>query len=534
MNVRLFHIILFFLLTGSTVFGQPWHILATPGGPSNDIPGVLVQLPDGDLILGMSFSDSLILSDTTIVSLGDRDAAWLRIDTITGSEQLFATGSSPLEDLVDAAVVHRSGNLTTSGRYWLEGTFGDTSLIARSGRSIFLNHYDPDGRLIWGQSIDGAVLKASTDLRTDLLDNIYLCGFFSDTLFVTGDTLIANGNSDAFLFRFQPNGTLDRAVSWGGTDNVRALGMGIDPAGFLTVGGVFDDTLFIGDTLLTANTRDRDLFIIQWDELGTLQWVRKAGGVFDKDLSGLEVDSFGNILLAGHLRGVMRLDDSTQIQSSTIEPDLFLLGYRPDGTLYLAQTFPGTGEDQALDMQLYGDVLSVSGFFEDSLYLDNFSIFSPNTFDGFFMQVDPQTGRGMSLYLLATDELILPELLNRGPKLWIGGAYSGMGLTTELSLPPAMEFDLFIVRPEADVVSTEDYFLKDPFLVFPNPATSLINIDANGRNIEAIQLFDMQGRFIKTAASTSIPVEHLPMGNYVLRWTHENNRFQRLISIIRN
>lgn len=66
--------------------------------------------------------------------------------------------------------------------------------------------------------------------------------------------------------------------------------------------------------------------------------------------------------------------------------------------------------------------------------------------------------------------------------------------------------------------------------IFPNPANDKIYFK-NISNIEKVNLFDMNGKLIKTTKTNdnSIDISHLPKGNYVLEIVTDNNRIKTKI-----
>ncbi len=353
------------LVYGSTLISY------TPDGQQlwtrNVRANAAVPVADGFLIAG-GFADSLVI-DTLTAYETDGSAAylakldfdgkvqWVRhwggLDTSVGikntindllvlNNQIYATGR-----FVDTMVV----GTDTLGSYTLASVTGQ-------GGDAFLARFDmmglPDTALRMGFGNDdyGQALADDDD------DNVYLLGYFTDTIQIGIDTLYATGSlsgfnedyPDYFLTRLNGMLTPDWAMNFGSPSNDACPGdLPFDllaHAGRLFVSGTFHPGAEIGSLLLTP--------------IGTA--CAPAAGLVSIDTSGVP-------LWARQI---------ASFQQTGERAEAWDIHAAPDGTLYWAGTAPDS---------------SLTSLSSDTLFTNNV------TQDGFFSHLDT-AGNWLSIKLL--------------------------------------------------------------------------------------------------------------------------------------
>ncbi len=106
---------------------------------------------------------------------------------------------------------------------------------------------------------------------------------------------------------------------------------------------------------------------------------------------------------------------------------------------------------------------------------------------------------------------------------------------TQLVQPLARVNDTIYVDPSVNKVPDID--LNKYFKVYPNPATTLLNVYSNDINIQYVDIFDIAGKqLVHLKVNTNqiaLPVESLPQGIYQLRCISEKGIFNRAIEIVK-
>ena len=260
------------------------------------------------------------------------------------------------------------------GEDWHEGKWGD----------VFLSKFDSNGNFIWARTWGGNYEEAGFSTKTDYLGNIYIGGYFENTVdFDPGpgeDNHSSSGpfpyqDPDAFLSKFDPDGNFIWARTWGGSNDDFAYGITIDQAG-IYVTGLFSDKMVDFDPGPNNDQHSTegscDVFLSKFDLDGSHIWAETWGGGGSDQGLGVVV-AVDSVYVVGDFEGQVDFSPGmgALIRFSNGESDAFLSKFNKDGVPYSARTWGGTGEDfaSAVTMDSAGDVY-VSGSFENVVDLD--------------------------------------------------------------------------------------------------------------------------------------------------------------------
>jgi subtilisin family serine protease len=193
-------------------------------------------------------------------------------------------------DEAKGIAVDALGNSYVTG--WTDGELGGS-------RDAWLSKYDSNGILQWKKLLSSSVSNENTgyDISKGAITlgqdgAVYLTGY------TQGNLDGANrGQADAFVAKFDSNGdrVWVRQVGSGAWDE--ANGAAADSDGNVYIAGITQGKL--GD----AQQGDKDAWVAKFNSNGTRQWVQQLGTVASDEALGVAVDAEGRVYLAGHTRG---------------------------------------------------------------------------------------------------------------------------------------------------------------------------------------------------------------------------------------
>jgi hypothetical protein len=280
------------------------------------------------------------------------------------------------------------------GNVWLTGYFkgavdfdpgSDTDIQGEGVSGAFLSKYDSSGE--YQMSYTWSTVGGGNDIQIDNSDNVYVTGSFRGTIdFDPGDGEdLRDGGSngyDAFLLELNNSGEFVRALIWGdqniSVDTGKALAL--DPSGDIFVAGSFSKTVdFDPGPAEVKRTAfgDKDMYIVKFNSLGELTWVKTWGSIEYWDREGIEdiaLDEMsGDVYVGGYFKDPVDFDpsDSVLMRSSAGLEDAFLSKFDPDGSLVWVKTWGGGDSDEAHGVAVGpdGSVL-VTGFFKGKVDFD--------------------------------------------------------------------------------------------------------------------------------------------------------------------
>jgi hypothetical protein len=169
---------------------------------------------------------------------------------------------------------------------------------------------DPVPVMFWGRYFGGPADDNSNYISLDSKNNIVLTGTTGTltTNFATSGAHQASiqGQSDAYIARFNSNGTLLWATYYGGSKSENSYNITIDPKDNIIICGSTGSSTGIAtpgtyDTVYDNDSTDfDDAFVSKFDSSGTLLWGTYYGGESEDRAYAVNLDLNGNIVLVGY------------------------------------------------------------------------------------------------------------------------------------------------------------------------------------------------------------------------------------------
>jgi hypothetical protein len=273
------------------------------------------------------------------------------------------------------------GNIYVAGTYVGKTHFGGTELSA-NGRDIFIVKYDPQGKVVWAKSVGGFGDDFGNALAVDKDGNCILAGSFVGKIAFGPDTLISHGMHDMFVAKFDSKGTSIWARSAGGNYSDHATTLALDKNGNIYIGGFFKDTMwFSPDDLITGKrVTNFDMFIAKYNGKGALKWAKEISGSSYYAPEGIAIAARpkGDLYVTGHYQGEAHFESKTLTNNGTF--GMFLAHYNDDGELMWVRSASkdgslAMGKCVALDKD--GNIY-VAGTFSSSVVFDTITATSKN------------------------------------------------------------------------------------------------------------------------------------------------------------
>ncbi len=217
------------------------------------------------------------------------------------------------------------------GSFWGTVIFGKDTMTSNGGTDIFIVKYGPDKKLVWAVKEGGRKNDAGFGLCLDDLGNICITGYFSNTAsFGFGSAHPINrGGYDIFITKYGPSGNLLWVKRQGGSGFDAGYDIAADKSGNVFVTGFFSDTLTIAGVQHVSVGR-RDAFVAKYDKNGNFIWFKQGGGAKDDYGDSISIDSAGNIVVEGMYIDQATFDGET-VDECFLGPHDFYAVYDPSG-----------------------------------------------------------------------------------------------------------------------------------------------------------------------------------------------------------
>ncbi|MEX2316817.1 MAG: SBBP repeat-containing protein [Pirellulales bacterium] len=195
--------------------------------------------------------------------------------------------STPERDLASGAAADGLGNIFITGE-----TYGALSGSSHGAGDAILSRYDAAGNRHWTINFGSDSYDIGLGVSTDNLGNAYVAGGLHGHLGVIGQEM-----AEAFLHKYNADGTLTWARSFGTTTTDQAQDVVAD-----RLGNVFVAGLTLG-SLAGTNAGGGDVFVSKFNVLGDQLWTRQIGSNKFDGVSAAAADGLGNVYATGATTG---------------------------------------------------------------------------------------------------------------------------------------------------------------------------------------------------------------------------------------
>jgi len=287
---------------------------------TGDDEGLSLKYKNGSIYFSGEFGNTINLDTFSISSNGLSDAFIARIDT-SGTVIWIRTAGGTGYDSASGVTVDDNGNIYISGTFSDSVNFGPFQVISNGGDDIFICKYDSAGTEQWIRTMGGVSDDQGSKLATDHSGNVYIVCRISYDFSI--DSFSFFGYRGFMILKFDSNGSfkwLNQAyAAWdSGWSNIIT-----DNNDNLFLCGEFSDTVFIeNDTIIGTGMSTYQGCIARYTTDGHMVWFKYNTG-WGACMPACIYASNDSVLWAtGMFSGLVLLDD--QILSPTGGNDIFV------------------------------------------------------------------------------------------------------------------------------------------------------------------------------------------------------------------
>lgn len=441
-------------------------------------------------------------------------------------------------------------------------------------RGVELKKYDVSGKLTWMKSFNGALFNVSTDI----VDNVYIIGTFTNTMVFDSFSLTSKGEEDIFILKLNPTGNAIWMKQIGSISRDVAGDININDSKIFVTGATHDTTLF--GQIVYPKTADLDMFIARFDLNGNIQQVKIAGQLQADPYTasiGQEIknDALGNIIVLATICGMITIDTSIindYYATYVLKLDTSLnivwkkfvmsglgtgagnLRINSIGEIFLIDLYDGhyveTGRLRKISANglviqtlftvssgfLYGmDIDSLSNvYFTGMRYKSTFNGNSPPKW---YFEIGKLSTVG-SLIWLMQDSSLSPRAGHSIASLSNNSCYvSGMFhdkivlKDTLIGILGVNNYFLAILDANVFTLVKELNSEQDIMIIYPIPSSGIFNVKLNNETLNStICVYDLLGNCLlkkdcRNDASQNIDLSYQPKGVYLIEIVGDGKRY---------
>jgi len=204
----------------------------------------------------------------------------------------------------NAVAVDANGDVIVAGTFSGETDFGGTSINV-SNTEVFVAKLDGgSGNLVWAVSGGGLGDQGVTDVVVDGNGNIQVSGITQTAVYFGANSYTPVGTQDSFVLTLSSTGSFLSVDGYGVANEVVVIrNLAMDANNQLFIGGTFSGTLTKSGWSITANKGGSDIFIVKQGATPSQQWATIGGSNANDELTGMAVDSRGEVVFSAYIQG---------------------------------------------------------------------------------------------------------------------------------------------------------------------------------------------------------------------------------------
>ena len=245
---------------------------------------------------------------------------------------------------------------------------------------------------IWAKGYGTTYDDVANDISFNASGNFYVAGSYKKRGILFGAFSLPNeGNSDAFLIKFNSKDSIIWAIGAGGVYDDAAYSLASDNSENVFLAGKFasSEIVFGSDTLTNSiGAGSFDAFLAKFDSSGKELWAKKADAVGRTEASSVTTDVFGNVYLSGNFYDWISfgLDTLTSKGSS----DVYLFKFNSKGDEIWAKSINGAHEVEVTSIVSddSGNLYMTGNFRTSEITIDSVTLPNSGDYDMFVAKFD--------------------------------------------------------------------------------------------------------------------------------------------------
>jgi hypothetical protein len=242
--------------------------------------------------------------------------------------------------------VDSQGNVLLAGMFANQVNFGPmaaTNLTSAGNLDAFVAKFDTNGTHLWSKRFGDFSAQAAYGMAVDGGDNVILVGPVYSSINFGGQNLVSAGLGDVFVAKLSSAGAHVWSKRFGDAADQTTLAVATDAADNIALVGTFIGTLNFGGGVSLTTANPSDSFVVKLDSSGTPLWAKSGGGPDNQEFDSVAIDPQGNIVASGFLAGSGDWGTGSLVSAGV--QDMLVVKYTPVGVPVWARSFGGPGTE---------------------------------------------------------------------------------------------------------------------------------------------------------------------------------------------
>lgn len=264
-----------------------------------------------------------------------------------------------------------------------------------------------------------------------------------------------------------------------------------------------------------------DAWVVKLNNDGNIQWQKALGGTKTDLARSVVQTTDGGYIMAGYSHS--NDGDLTGHYGDETSSDVWLVKLNASGTIQWQKNYGGSGLDVANSVKQTSD----GGYIVAGYTNSNDHDVSDNNGlqDMWVFKTDTQGNIEWQKTLGGTDGESAVDIIQSSDENYIIAGGTGSPVSGDVTEEPLGGLDYWVVKLDASKLNITDTDKISTLSIYPNPVSNFSIIESS-QNIISLELYDMQGKLLKTQKANGkkeqLNLSSYPQGVYMLKITTNN------------
>ena len=394
-------------------------------GPQNTYGDGITNDANGNIYVTGDFRDSIRFGNLKITESSFGSPYTVKLDSLgnpiwlikdIGGDGIVFDGASNLyaytQNNQTIKKINVNGNVIWTKQTFTSTTFGSNGINGLYATANFVyvtGHYSGDAKFdndtiynttpnngnwdifvakfnanngvnVWAKTAGGKGVDKGYGIYVNTSGDIYNTGYYRDTATFATTTFTSNGLQDAYVSKYDLNGNLQWAKSYGSSGFDLSNDITQDASGNLYAMGRFSNSIAFGTNTITGGSVNS--FITKFDSNGIPLWAKAIAGNEEGDIS------YSNNKLAFIVSSNNGIALDSYSQTAIGGTDILVGELNTNGTTLWAKLYGGTENEEGSGILQRNGSIYFTGSFNQTANFDSFSFTSMQSWDAVIAKIN--------------------------------------------------------------------------------------------------------------------------------------------------
>ncbi|MFN4233588.1 MAG: T9SS type A sorting domain-containing protein [Bacteroidia bacterium] len=414
------------------------------------------------------------------------------------------------------------------------------------GQDLFVAQLDANGAVQWAEKIGGSGHEDAGAVAYFSNGDFIVAGTYNVDINIGSNNYVSQGNDDIFIVKYNSNRTQAWSLTTGnGINNISVSDLKVRSNGDFYFGGELRGSADFDSNTITSNG-ESDAYLAKYDSTGAYIFAVNMGGSLNDGLTKIFIDNFNQTYVSGFYSGSNVSIGSTNLTAAT-NTDIFFVKMNSNDSILFAKTANGNGNNMPNGLYVAGTgankKIYLSGTFENVL---NFGISTATNnpeqraslgqkdvflayYDSLGNVISSARAGGLN------NETNVGIVADNSNNMFIYGSYRAQAGFSPFSLTVSGGSDLYIARYGLNTTGISEAANNKTMQVYPNPSNGMVTINFSDAADYIVKIYDVRGVcVINESISTlksQLDLSHLSNGVYFLNASGADKNFQQKLII---